>query len=112
MIRFTTALACALAAAGAAAAQGSPPQQLAAVSGAPPKAAWVGVKVIDRDGRAVGPVEGVVWTAKGGPRVMITIRGHIAWAPISTLTLKGDGTAVSTMHREDIYLTYPGCHLC
>jgi hypothetical protein len=72
---------------------------------------WVGATVYDREGLVVGPIERLV-DARGGLRAEIVLWGHPSWAPMKTLTMRPDGTVVSTMRRYEIFLTFPGCNLC
>ena len=78
---------------------------------AAPGHSWVGAIVYDREGVLVGPIQHVA-SSRSGARAVIVLWGHQAWTPMKTLTMKPDGTVVSTMRRYEIFLTYPGCELC
>jgi hypothetical protein len=66
---------------------------------------WVGATVFDRDGVKVGTIDRLV-PAMNGPHAEIIIRGHRSSVPVKTLTMREDGTVVSTMNKEEIRRTY------
>ena len=72
---------------------------------------WVGATVVDREGLYVGPIDRLVWDQKI-VNAEIIFWGHRATVPLSSLTMREDGKAISTMRRYEIFLTYPGCNLC